>query len=113
MTIELYEGEMPGVGFYFTEQNIIVNALGWNTVNFAPNFQLNAGQVYHVVLRPTVESSNFIGILQSNVTPPGEHSGGTLFAYNPGTGGFDAFAVDDMDFRIKSLVNNKAWVDLH
>lgn len=113
LTIELYEGNNPPLGFFLTSQNITVNALGWNTVHFPLTWTLNEAQMYHFILKPTIVSSDFLGILQSNVTPPGEHAGGTLFYYNSTTGEFDPSPVDDMDFRVKALVNNQAWVNLH
>jgi hypothetical protein len=58
-------------------------------------------------------SSDFIGILQSNGIPAGEHAGGTLYAYNAISGTFEPSLADDMDFRVNSLINTQAWVDLH
>ncbi len=113
MIVELYEGVTPGSGFYFGQQTITVNTLGWNLVTFPPTFFLNPGHVYHVILKPAIVSSDFIGILQSNNSPPGQHAGGTLFAYNQATGEFEPSLNDDIDFRVKSLINTQTWVDLH
>lgn len=113
VTVELYEGSTPGSGFYFAQQNITVNSLGWNTVEFPPGFLLSPGTTYHFILKPTIVSSDFIGILQSNVIPPGEHAGGTLFAYNAVSDTFEPSIEDDMDFRVNALINTQAWVDLH
>ena len=113
LTVQFYEGDTPGGGFYFTEVHTIVQALGWNKVNFQPGFSLNANQTYHVILKATVPSSNILGVLQSNVDPPGEHFGGTLFSYNSGSAAYIPYAVDDMDFRLNAFVNTQGWVDLH
>ena len=113
LTIELYEGDTPGSGILIHTQDIIVNDLGWNIVNYPPSYVLIEGQAYHFIIRPTVMSPDFLGILQSNALPPGQHAGGTLFYYNSATGSFDPSLVDDMDFRIKSLVNNQMWINLH
>lgn len=113
LTVELYEGATPGSGFYFGQENVIVNSLGWNSVTFPPTFYLSPGHVYHVILKPTIVSSDFLGILQSNSSPPGQHVSGTLFSYDQSTGEYEPSANDDMDFRVKSLINTQGWVDLH
>jgi hypothetical protein len=112
LTLELYEGENPGTGNLLTAQTLTIDALAWNVATFAPNWILNAGTVYHVIIKPAMVSSNFIGILKSNKTP-GEHEGGTLFFYNSSTMGYDASTIEDMDFIVNGLVNNRAWVNLH
>jgi hypothetical protein len=111
--VELYEGNNPGTGFYFGQQNITVNSLGWNTVDFPGGFLLSPGTTYHFILKPALISSDFIGILLSNGSPPGEHTGGTFFAYNPLSGTFEPSLADDMDFRVNALINTQGWVDLH
>lgn len=111
--VELYEGNNPGLGFYFGQQTVTVNSLGWNTVNFPTGFLLAPGTTYHFIIKPAIVSSDFIGILQSNSSPGGEHAGGTLFAYDAVSGTFEASLADDMDFRINALINTQAWVDLH
>jgi hypothetical protein len=113
LTIELYEGETPGIGSYLTQQVVTVNALGWNTITFPPTHLLTPDFVYHFILRATNVSDDFIGLLRSNGDPVGEHAGGTLFSYNSGTGEFNPSPVDDMDFSVKCLVNTQGWVDLH
>jgi len=113
LTIELYEGDNPGTGFYLTQQVTSLNALGWNAITFPPNYLLTPDFVYHFILRPTNVSDDFIGVLRSNGDPMGEHAGGTLFSYNSVTGEFNPSPADDMDFRVNCLVNTQGWVDLH
>jgi hypothetical protein len=111
LVMELYEGNTPGFGNYFGQQNLLVSSLGWNTVSFPPTFMLQSGQVYHFILKPSIISNEFLGVLQSNVDPPGEHAGGTLFSYDGVT--YNPSLMDDLDFRVKSVVNTQGWVDLH
>lgn len=113
LTVELYEGDTPGTGFYLNGQVINVNSLGWITVNYPPTFLLNPGTTYHFILKPAVVSENFIGVLRSNGGPIGEHDGGTLFSFNSATGTFNPSLLDDLDFRVKALVNTQGWVNLH
>ncbi len=113
LTVELYEGDTPGIGFYMIGQVVNVNSLGWITVNYPPTFLLHEGTTYHFILKPAVVSGNFIGVLRSNGDPVGEHDGGTLFSFNSATGTFNPSLLDDLDFRVKALVNNQGWVNLH
>lgn len=113
LTVELYEGDTPGTGFYMNGQVVNVNSLGWITVNYPPTFLLNPGTTYHFILKPAVVSENFIGVLRSNGDPIGEHDGGTLFSFNSATGTFNPSLFDDLDFRVKALVNTQGWVNLH
>jgi hypothetical protein len=113
ITVELYEGNSPGNGFYFGEQEVIIDALGVYKVEFPPTFLLSTSQVYHFIIRATNISDDFIGILRSSGDPPGEHDGGTLFSYNAATGSYIPSAIDDMDFKVNSSINTQAWVDLH
>ena len=113
LTVELYEGDTPGTGFFIDSKNIVINSLGWNTVTYAPTFLLNPNSVYHFILKPTTVSNDIIGILQSNTLPEGEHLGGTLFSFESSTGEFNPSLANDIDFRVKSLINTQGWVDLH
>jgi hypothetical protein len=113
LTIELYEGDTPGTGFFFDQKIITINSLGWNTVNYAPAFLLSNTQVYHVILKPTIVSNDILGILQSNTIPEGEHPGGSLFSFDSGSGSFIPSASNDLDFKVSSLINTQGWVDLH
>jgi hypothetical protein len=113
LTIELYEGSIPGNGTFFSQQVVTLNALGWTAITFPPTFLLTPDFVYHFILRPTNVSNDFIGVLRSNADPMGEHAGGTLFSYNSVTGDFNPSPLDDMDFRVKCLINTQGWVDLH
>ncbi|MEO5906565.1 MAG: hypothetical protein ABIQ11_07555, partial [Saprospiraceae bacterium] len=111
LTVELYQGDTPGIGTFFHQQNIVINSLGDITVNFPPTFILEQGQIYHFILRPTVVSSNFIGVLKGDLS--GNHDGGSLYYYNASNGSFDSAHPDDLHFSVNSLVNNQGWVDLH
>jgi len=113
LTIELYEGDTPGTGFFFDQKVVTINALGLNTVNYAPTFLLSDSQVYHFILKPTMVSSDILGILQSNTLPEGEHAGGTLFSFDSGSGAFIPSASNDIDFKVSSLINTQGWVNLH
>ena len=113
LIIELYEGNSPGTGFYFGEEEFTVNTLGWNKVTFPPTFLLSPDNVYHIIVRSAHVSSEFIGVLRSNGDPEGEHPGGALFSYNSATGSYFPSSVDDMDFKINSVINTQAWVNLH
>ena len=113
VTIEVYQGGSPGNGFYLGEEESIINALGIHQVEFQPTIELNAGEVYHFIIRATEVSDDFIGILRSSGDPPGEHTGGTLFSYSAPTDSYIPSALDDMDFKVNALVNTQGWVDLH
>ena len=113
LTIEFYEGDTPGEGLLFYSHNTIVNSLGWNTISIPAGYGLQPDTVYHFIIRPTVVSSEFIGLLQSNGDPPGEHPGGTLFSYNAAMDNYSPSVMDDLDFRINSSINTQKWVDLH
>jgi len=113
ITIELYEGDHPGNGTLLDSKNIVLNALGWTSIFYPQSILLTEGQVYHFIIKPTIESTDLIGILQSDGTPPGQHTGGNLFFYDSSSDSFLPSLVDDMDFRVYSLVNNQMWVDLH
>ena len=114
LTVELRDGGTPGAGNLLNTQNITINALGWASVNYPPGvIVLHENQGYHFIVRPNAINDDFLGIFISNVSPPGEHAGGTLYYYNDGSGEFDPDLVDDMDFRVISIVNNQTWVDLH
>ncbi len=113
ITVQLYEGDTPGNGFYFTQTSVVLNSLGWTTINMPPGFLLNENTSYHIIVSPTTVSSDLIGLTISNTDPAGEHPGGNLFYYNSTTLGYDPSLIDDVDFRIKALVNNQGWVDLH
>lgn len=113
LTIQLYEGDTPGTGFFFDQKIVTINSLGWNIVNYAPTFLLSNTQVYHFILKPTIVSSDILGILQSNTLPEGEHAGGSLFSYDSGSGTFIPSPSNDIDFRVSSLINTQGWVDLH
>ncbi len=113
LTIELYEGGTPGAGFLMQTMDVVVGSLGWNTVTFPQGVVLNEELIYHFILKPTIESSEFIGLLQSNGDPGGEHDGGRLYSYNAGMDSYVPSTADDLDFRIKSHINTQAWVDLH
>lgn len=113
MTLEFYEGDNPNSGFYFFTQDFIVGALGWNTIEVPPIYILSSEQTYHFILKPTLVSSNFIGVLQSNGDPIGEHAGGSMFSYSNEAGVFTPSLLDDLDFRINANINTQGWVDLH
>jgi hypothetical protein len=105
-TIELYEGDSPGTGFFFNTQDIIVNSLGWIIVNYPATYYLIEGTTYHIILRPTMVTSEKMGIYTSDGVPPGEHTGGNIFYYNDGSGLFDPALIDDMDFRVNLLIGS-------
>jgi hypothetical protein len=113
LTVELYQGNNPGSGSLISAQNTTVNITGWHSVDFPPGITLSSGNTYHFILRATTVSNDVLSVLRSNVSPPGEHPGGTLFLYNSGTGEFDQLPLDDLDFRVTSFVNGQGWVDLH
>ncbi len=113
LTVGLYQGNSPGFGTLINQQTITVNSTGWVTVNFPIGVTLNANQAYHFILSPSGVSPDILRIFKSNVNPPGEHAGGTLFLYDSASGDFIALAADDMDFRVRALVNSQGWVDLH
>lgn len=113
VTVDLHEGGTPGTGALLDHQNFTLNNLGLAVINYPPGILLNANQPYNIIVRPTVVSSDLIGIVISNTSPPGEHAGGTLFFYNSGTLSFDPSPDNDMNFTVKALVNDQRWVDLH
>ena len=113
LSIELYEGDTPGIGFFFDQQIITINSLGWNVVEYAPTFLLSDTQIYHFILKPAIVSSDILGILQSNTLPEGEHTGGSMFSFDSGSGTFIPSASKDIDFKVSSLINTQRWVDLH
>ncbi|MGB3079575.1 MAG: hypothetical protein WBB31_10900 [Saprospiraceae bacterium] len=113
MTVQLFVGNTPGTGTFLTQAQVVLNSLGWNTINMPPGFLLNTGATYYIIISPTIISSDLIGVTISNGSPPGQHAGGNLFYYNSSSLAFDPAPLDDMDFRIKALVNNQGWVDLH
>lgn len=113
LTIELYEGDTPGTGFFLNQKIVTLNSLGWNVVDYAPTFLLSDNQVYHFILKPTIISSDILGILQSNTLPEGEHADGSLFSFDSGSGTFIPSPLNDIDFRVSALINTQGWVNLH
>lgn len=113
LKMELNSGDTPGTGTLLNIQDVTVNSTGWYVVNFPSGISLSSGSVYHFIIRPTTVSSDVLSILRSNVTPPGEHDGGTIWLYDSSSGEFNALSDDDLDFKVTSFVNGQGWVDLH
>jgi hypothetical protein len=113
LTIELYEGDTPGIGSFIHDHTISVNNLGWNMITYPANIVLLENTIYHFILKPSVISSNFLGLLKSDVDTPGMYEGGTFFSYQSATGMYQAVVGDDLDFRVTAHVNTRRWVDLH
>lgn len=113
LTFELFLGNDPGSGTLLNSQNVTVNADGWLVVNYSPGLNLSSSSVYHIIVSIDNQTSDIVSVLRSNVSPPGEHPGGSLFLYNSSSGEYDVLAADDLDFKVTAFVNGQGWVDLH
>jgi hypothetical protein len=113
LTVELYEGNDPGSGFYFNEQDVSISQLGWVSVPFPPGYMLQSNIVYHFIVKAKGITSEMSGLFSSDVLPAGEHPGGALFVFSSLSGIYSLLPFDDLDFRVRAKTNGVGWVDLH
>ena len=113
LKIELFTGNTPGSGSLLASDDVTINATGWIKVEFPAGINLSSASAYNFILRATTVSSDVTSVLRSNVSPPGEHTGGTMWLYDSSSGDFNALPDDDLDFQVSSFVNGQGWVDLH